>query len=178
MQKLINFAVCLTYALASATAAAQSSNRYQKAERLADVVGLVASFEEVKKAYAAQSREQMNQLAEPFQRIGASAEVIAEVNRLASEYDRTVTESFDTREAAAAYVKALAESLSEAELGRAIKYYESPEGKRVNEAVIAASVRLSEYVEARVRPAQQLAMKKFVDAVIALRQKLPPPPKQ
>lgn len=84
-----------------------------------------------------------------------------------------ITNAWDSGEAARVYSAALGQQMTDQELKDAIAFYSSPEGRRANAAVAAASAAMGDYVNGRVVAAMQGAMRELGPKVQELVRKYP-----
>lgn len=168
MRSLRSAVVALLLVALSAGAAQAQSNR---AQRLADVLGLEEQLEASKQMIMAVAARQFAQVLDQLRAAQMPDEFVDVAKQYADDYVRSVSEAWSSEEGAKIYVDALLQGMTETELDDAIAYYSTAQGQRAKAIIANADAKLDEYIASKVEPVKRAQMNRFLAKVLELRKK-------
>lgn len=139
--------------------------RTQKAERIAQVLGLEELLADAQRANAQSIREQVQIVMQEFRRNGMKESLLREYEKAADQMAAKVNAAWDPKQATRIYSEGLLESLSDQELNEAEQYFSSPEGQKAYAAVSSSQAKMTEYINSRTNAVMQEEFAKFMEQV-------------
>lgn len=112
-------------------------------------------------------RLQMSGMLSGFKKSGISEQAIAAISPEVDQIVRRVSQSWNRQEAARIYSAALGKRLTASELENAERYFQSNEGKKVFEAVLASQSLMQMYIGTQVREAMKIEVGQMIPKVLS-----------
>lgn len=174
MKRLVLYSFALIMALCPLARAAET-DKMALAREMGQAVGLDRMIEQIKQKTDQAVDQQMAQMIAQMRKSlpELPAEYVSEMDKLVKEYVVRIKNSWNAKEAAEVYSKALSDLMSPEALSRAIEHYKTEQGKAELKAVTEAGTALNAYITESYQKISATEMPEFMSKMrnIALKAK-------
>ena len=167
MYKSLIASVAITLACGLAWADDAKSVR---AERIGVALGLEQTLAAAKAQTMEATKAQMQAMSKQFRQSGMPEEFIAKLEVPMQKMIASTVDAWDEKVAASIYGSVLADSMTEEELVKTERHYQSDEGKKAYATISLAQSKTNEYIITKTNEVMQKEMGVFMEKVKAIAQ--------
>ena len=167
MYKSLIASIAITLACGLAWADDAKASR---AERIGIALGLEKTLAAAKAQTAEATKAQMQAVTKQFRQSGMPEDFIAKLEEPMQKMITNTVDAWDVKVAASIYGSVLADSMTEEELVKTERHYQSDEGKKAYATLSLAQSKMNEYILAKSNEVMQQEMAGFMDKVKAIAQ--------
>jgi hypothetical protein len=143
-----------------------------RAERIGIALGLEKTLAAAKAQTVEATKAQMQAVTKQFRQSGMPEEFIAKLQEPMEKMIASTVDSWDVKVAASIYGAVLADSMTDEELVKTERHYQSDEGKKAHATISLAQSKMNEYIIAKSTEVMQKEMGAFMEKVKAIAQQV------